>query len=83
MANSSVDRVLELAKALTNEERAAIADELLSGLDYPGEAIEAADAETAWRSEIRARAERALRGDTKGADATDVHAALDRELTKR
>jgi hypothetical protein len=62
--------ILQDALSLPPEERADVAVELLASLD--GEAD--ADAEQAWAREIAARAERARRGETVGADAQAVHA---------
>ena len=83
MSNTNVDRVLELAKALTTQERAAVAHELLAGLGYPGEVTGELDADAAWRAEVRSRAERVFRGEAHGTDAADVHASIERDLAKR
>lgn len=63
-------RILESAMALSEEERAALAVELLATLD--GEADPGA--ERAWVEEITRRAERARAGQTAGIDAEAVHA---------
>jgi hypothetical protein len=62
--------ILERAMALSEEERAALAVELLATLD--GEADPGA--EQAWIEEITLRAERARAGQTAGIDSEAVHA---------
>ena len=67
---SEARKILEGAMALSEEERAALAVELLASLDGetdPG-------AEQAWVEEITRRAERARTGQTAGIDADAVHA---------
>lgn len=81
MATNSVQHVLEIARQLSNEERAQIANELLAGLEYPGESVSTEAADEAWRDEAHRRAERVLSGETKGIAAEDVHAEI--ELTRR
>ena len=56
--------------ALPEEERAALAVELLATLDGQADP----DAEQAWVEEITRRAERARAGETVGVDADAVHA---------
>ena len=70
MSSELVQRVLSLAASLSEAERAEVAAELLASLDAPAEAPEV---DRAWRDEIRRRAERALRGETKGRPWQDVH----------
>ena len=55
--------------ALSEEERAALAVELLATLDGEAES----GAEQAWVEEITRRAERARAGETAGIDAGAVH----------
>ena len=72
-------RILESAMALSEEERAALAVELLATLD--GEADPGA--EQAWVEEITRRAERARTGKTAGIDADAVHAEARRIIEGR
>jgi putative addiction module component (TIGR02574 family) len=67
---SEARRILESALALSEEERAALAVELLATLD--GEADPGV--EQAWVEEITRRAERAHAGQTAGINADAVHA---------
>jgi putative addiction module component (TIGR02574 family) len=83
MATNSVQHVLEMARQLSSEERAQIADELLAGLEYPGQSVSAEAADVAWRDEARRRAERVLSGKTTGVAAEDVHADIESETTRR
>jgi putative addiction module component (TIGR02574 family) len=83
MATNSMQHVLEMARQLSSEERAQIADELLAGLDYPGQRFSAEAADEAWREEARRRAERVLSGKSKGVAAEDVHAEIESDLTRR
>jgi putative addiction module component (TIGR02574 family) len=82
MATNSVKHVLEMARKLSSEERAQIADELLAGLDYPGESVSTEAADEAWRDETHRRAARVLSGETEGVAAEDVHAEIESELTR-
>ena len=72
-------RLLERAMALSEEERAALAVELLATLD--GEAD--LGAERAWLEEIARRAERARDGQTAGTVAEAVHAEARRIIEGR
>jgi hypothetical protein len=72
-------RILESAMALSEEERAALAVELLATLD--GEAD--AGAEQAWVEEITRRAESARGGQAGGIDADAVHAEARRIIEGR
>ena len=72
-------RILESAMGLSEEERAALAVELLATLD--GEAD--AGAEQAWVEEITRRAERARAGQTSGNEAEAVHAEARRIIEGR
>jgi hypothetical protein len=83
MATNSVQHVLEMARQLSSEERAQIADELLAGLEYPGQSVSAEAADDAWREKARRRAERVLDGKSKGFAAEDVHAEIESDLTRR
>jgi len=65
--------VLDQALQLTVAERAQVAAELLASIDGEPEA----DAEQAWAGEIERRAERALRGESKGLDADEVWNRVD------
>jgi putative addiction module component (TIGR02574 family) len=76
---SEARRILESAMALSEEERAALAVELLATLD--GEADPGA--EQAWVEEITRRAERARAGQTAGIDAEAVHAEARRIIEGR
>ena len=62
-------RILESAMALSEEERAALAVELLATLDGDADP----DAEQAWAEAITRRAERARGGQAAGIDAEAVH----------
>jgi hypothetical protein len=83
MATKSVQHVLDMAQRLSSEERAQLAGELLSGLEYPGQNVAAEVADEAWKQEARCRAERVLRGETQGIAAEDVHSEIDAEPTRR
>jgi hypothetical protein len=80
VATSNVQRVLEMARTLSNKERAEIASELLTGLEFPGDELSTSDAEGPWREEARRRSERVVRDETKGIAAQDVHEEIEREL---
>lgn len=69
-------RLLESAMALSDEERAALAIELLATLDDEADP----GAEKAWVEEITRRAERARAGQTAGIDTDAVHAEARRIL---
>jgi putative addiction module component (TIGR02574 family) len=83
MATHTAQRVAQLAKKLSSRERAAIAEELLAGLDYPGEPVSSDEALEAWRAEVRRRADGIIRGKRKGIPAEDVHARIKRRFSKR
>lgn len=72
-------RILERALALSEEERATLAVELLATLD--GEADPGA--ERGWVEEITLRAERARAGQTAGIGAEAVHAEARRIIEGR
>jgi putative addiction module component (TIGR02574 family) len=72
-----------MAQELSSEERAQIAGELLSGLEYPGRSVSTEAADEAWKQEAHRRAGRVLRGQTEGISAEDVHSEIDAELTRR
>ena len=55
MSRRSVQRVLEMASDLSDEERAELVVELLSALPYPGEEVTGKVWEAAWAKEIDRR----------------------------
>ena len=55
MSRRKVQRVLALASDLSDEERAELAGELLSGLPYPGEEVTRSEWTKAWSEEIDRR----------------------------
>ncbi len=55
MSRRNVQRVLALASDLSDEERAELAGELLSGLPYPGKEITGPEWTKAWSEEIDRR----------------------------
>ena len=71
--------LLDEALRLSLPERAELAAELLASIDGAPDA----DAEQAWAVEIERRAERALRGESRGRDAADVLAGVESNLRRR
>lgn len=63
MSRRSVQRVLEMASDLSDEERAEIVVELLSALPYPGEEVTGKAWEAAWAKEIDRRVKEMKNGE--------------------
>ena len=73
--------MLHDALALSVEDRANVAAELLASLD--DEAIEnPAEVEAAWAAEIETRARRVIAGDSRGVAWEDVRARAEAALRK-
>jgi len=71
--------LLDEALRLPLAERAEFAAELLASMDGAPDA----DAEQAWAAEISRRAERAIRGESRGRDADEVLAEIELKLRHR
>jgi hypothetical protein len=71
--------LLDEALRLPLAERAEFAAELLASMDGAPDA----DAEQAWAAEISRRAERAIRGESRGRDANEVLAEIELKLRHR
>ena len=73
-----IDELSALAKTLSAEDRARLAEELIESLDEEGDP----DAEAAWDREIERRAAEIESGAVRLVAAEDVHAKA-RRLTRR
>jgi len=71
--------LLDEALRLPLAERAEFAAELLASMDGAPDV----DAEQAWAAEISRRAERAIRGESRGRDANEVLAEIELKLRLR
>lgn len=71
-----VSELLEKVRAMPLSGRAELAALILATMDGDADA----DAEQAWSSELRARAERAIDGVTEGEDWESVHALALEEI---
>ena len=71
--------LLDEALRLPLAERAEFAAELLASMDGAPDA----DAEQTWAAEISRRAERAIRGESRGRDANEVLAEIELKLRHR
>jgi Putative addiction module component len=71
--------LLDEALRLPLADRAEFAAELLASMDGAPDA----DAEQAWAAEISRRAERAIRGESRGRDANEVLAEIELKLRQR
>jgi hypothetical protein len=83
-------QLLEAALALSKDERADLAEQLLASVedevidaDMLGEAEPDPDIEKAWAAEITRRAERALRGETVGIPGAEVDAEIRRIIERK
>lgn len=75
--------MLEAALRLPVEERANVAAELLRSLDDTGQALPQEEVERRWAAEITRRAERAMRGESAGRDASVVLSSIESKLRQR
>ena len=78
---SRTQELLREALALTAEERADVAAELLASLEEPAPADETA-VQVAWAREIERRARRVIAGDSTGDSWEDVRQRVARGLAK-
>jgi hypothetical protein len=76
-------QVLEEALRLPIEERADVAAELLRSLDEAERSLPAEEIERQWVQEITRRADRAIRGDSVGRDASEVLNSIESKLLQR
>jgi putative addiction module component (TIGR02574 family) len=72
-------KVLRDALALSPDERAELAAELMASLDGDPDA----DVDAAWSAELEARARRAIAGETAGTDWADVRSRIEDRLRRR
>jgi putative addiction module component (TIGR02574 family) len=79
---SRAQELLREALALSLNERADVAAELLASLDDAA-AEHPADVEAAWAEEIERRARRAMAGESKGIPWEDVRRRAEVELRPR
>jgi putative addiction module component (TIGR02574 family) len=77
---SRATQLLRDALELATEERAAVAAELLAGLDS-SEPHDAADIEAAWSQEIERRVQRVLSGESAGTPWEEVRRRIEDNLT--
>jgi len=75
--------VLEAALQLPTDQRADLASELLRSLDADEATLPQAEVERRWSAELARRAERALRGESTGRDATSVLSEIEAKLRAR
>jgi len=75
--------VLEEALRLPVEERASVAAELLRSLDDAERTLPQEEVERRWSGEITKRAERAIRGESVGRDASVVLSSIESKLRQR
>lgn len=80
--SSRAQELLREALALSIEDRADVAAELLASLD-DAEADNLAEVEAAWAAEIERRARRVLAGESVGTTWDDVRSRAQAELRKR
>ncbi len=74
-AHGVLAKVMQEALALPVDDQAKLASRLLSNIEasIEGEPEPEADVEAAWAEELDRRADRVLRGESKGLDAAEVH----------
>jgi hypothetical protein len=77
------EQLLREALALTADERASVAAELLASLDDDEPAEDPREVEAAWAAEIEARALRAAAGDSVSEPWEVVRDRIARELAQR
>jgi Putative addiction module component len=72
---AALAKVMQEALALPVDEQVKLASELLANIEVSieGEPESGADVEVAWAAELDRRADLALRGESKGRDAAEVH----------
>jgi putative addiction module component (TIGR02574 family) len=80
--SSRAQELLREALALSVEDRADVAAELLASLD-DAEADNLAEVEAAWAAEIERRARRVLAGESVGTTWDNVRSRAEAELRKR
>lgn len=76
MAQSNVQRVLELAAELSEEDKRIVVDAIA-----PKESL--AELAQAWSEEIERRAARVRSGESRGRPSDEVFAGIEAKLTKR
>jgi hypothetical protein len=76
MASAAVQRVIDLASELSEEERRQVVDAI-----EPQESV--AELAELWRAEIERRAERVRSGASQGKPAAEVFARLEAKLKQR
>lgn len=79
---SRTQELLREAMALSSEERADVAAELLASLEEPAPADQAA-VQAAWAREIERRARRVLAGESSGEPWENVREGIARGLNQR
>lgn len=78
MTSATLKRVLNLALELPESERAALAHELLAGLDGPADA----DPQQAWEAEITKRLEELDAGKAHAIDAAEALRRMDSRIRR-
>ncbi len=76
MASATLKRALDLALELPENERAALAHDLLASLDGPPDA----DAQQAWEAEIAKRLDELESGKARTIDAAEALSIIDARL---